>query len=80
MWFSEATAWLETSAKWVNLFFLSLFSPHTSEMFSSNMYIKQVVVSKSDLEGELMVGVISKGPDAKEYHIFTHTSSISKTN
>lgn len=49
-------------------------------MFSSNMYIKQVVVSKSDLEGELMVGVISKGPDAKEYHIFTHTSSISKAN
>lgn len=66
MWFSEAIAWLETSAKWVNLFFLSLLSPHTLEMFSSNMYIKQVAVSKSDLEGVLMVEVISKGPNAKE--------------
>lgn len=66
MWFSEAIAWLETSAKWVNLFFLSLLSPHALEMFSSNMYIKQVAVSKSDLEGVLMVEVISKGPNAKE--------------
>ena len=65
MWFSEAIAWLETSAKWVNLFFLSLLSPHTLEMFYSNKYIKQEAVSKSDLEGVLTVGVISKGPDAK---------------
>lgn len=66
MWFSQAISWLETSTKWANLFFLCLFNPHTSQMLSSNMCIKQVAVSKSDLEAVLMRGAISKGPDAKE--------------
>lgn len=66
MWFSQAFSWLEISPKWVNLFFLSLLSLHTSQMFSGSMYIKQVAVSKSVLEAVLMIEAISKGAEAKE--------------
>lgn len=54
-----------TSPKWVNVFFSFQVQSHTSQMFSDNMYIKQVAASESALEAVLRVA-ISKGPNAKE--------------
>lgn len=48
------------------VFFLSPLRLHTSQVFSGNMYIKQVAVLKSGWEAVLMVGAIAKGPGAKE--------------
>lgn len=40
------------------------------------MYIKQAAVSKSDLEGVLTVGVISKGPDAKQSYFHSYILNL----
>lgn len=66
------------STKWVNLFFLLLFSPHTLQMFSGNMYIKQVALSKSNLEAVLMAVAISKGQMPRNNNIFhSYTLNLS---
>lgn len=44
-------------------FFLSLVK--SLQMFSGNMYIKQVAASKSNMEVVLMVGAISKEPESQ---------------